>query len=190
MYDKKRRKRELGHLRERLLRSAQGTVLELGVGAGANFPYYSRETAITAVDFSPAMLEKARAANERDYGLNVTFMQGDVDELTLPEQSFDTVVSTLSMCAYRNPADVLHKLHRWCRPGGRLLLLEHGLSANGAIAFAQRTLDPLAYRFMGCHHNRDMLTLVQNSPWELEKVERRMTGMLYLMWAVKGDERA
>lgn len=182
MYDKKRMKQELGDLRARLLSGARGRVLELGVGAGANFPYYRPDVELTAVDFSPAMIEKALAANDLHYGLHVSFIVGDVEELSLPEQSFDTVVSTLSLCAYRNPDKVLINLSRWCKPEGQVLLIEHGLSASKAISFAQRMLDPLAYRLVGCHHNRDIRGLVQAAPLQIDKAERYMAGMLHVLW--------
>jgi len=182
MYDRRRSKRDLGDLRERLLSGARGRVLELGVGAGANFPYYRSDVELTAVDFSPAMIEKATAANDRRYGLNAFFIAGDVEELAFPEHFYDTVVSTLSLCAYRNPAKVLSHANRWCKPEGRVLLLEHGLSSSKAIAFFQKTLDPAAYRFLGCHHNRDIFGLVQASPLRIEKAERHMAGMVHVLW--------
>lgn len=181
-YEKKRMKQELGHLRRRLLHSAQGHVLELGVGAGANFPYYRNDVELTAVDFSPAMMNKARAANDRFYGLRITFIEGDVERLSLPERSYDTVVSTLSLCAYRNPEQVLRLMSRWCKPGGQVLMMEHGLGANKAVRFVQNMLDPLAYRIVGCHQNRDILDLVQSSPFIIERAERHMLGMLHLLW--------
>jgi ubiquinone/menaquinone biosynthesis C-methylase UbiE len=139
---------------------------------------------LTAVDFSPAMLEKAKTANERFYHLPITYIEEDVDRLSLPDQSFDTVVSTLSLCAYRHPEKVLHHISRWCRPEGRVLMMEHGLSSNKAICFAQKALDPLACRMMGCHQNRDILHLVQASPLKIVKAERYMFGMLHLLWCV------
>ncbi|WP_410768899.1 class I SAM-dependent methyltransferase [Fontibacillus sp. BL9] len=182
MYDRKREKRELGEHRRHLLSSARGKVLELGVGAGSNLPYYSSDIELTAVDFSPAMLEKVKLANDTKYGLKMEYIQGDVESLFLDEHDFDTVVSTLSLCAYRDPMKVLHNMSRWCKPGGRILLLEHGISSNGAIAFAQKTLDPLAYRFVGCHQNRDIMRLIADSPLKILKAEHHMSGMMHLIW--------
>jgi len=68
MYDNKRRRLELGAYRRRLLHVAEGRVLELGVGAGANFPFYAPDVELTAVDFSPAMLAAAKTANDRASG--------------------------------------------------------------------------------------------------------------------------
>lgn len=182
MYDKKRTKLEFGPYRKQLLRSVRGRVLELGVGAGANFPFYGRGLELTAVDFSPVMLEKARAANEQLYGLNVDFIQSDVDRLAIPDDSYDTIVSTLTLCAYEQPDKVLERLSSWCKPDGQILLMEHGLSANRAIAFAQRKLNPIGCKVTGCHHNRDILELVSRAKLKVIRAERHYAGMLHLLW--------
>lgn len=182
VYDKKREKRELGTLRRRLLDSAIGNVLELGIGAGSNLPFYRKEIRLTGIDFSPAMLEKAKAANDRLYGLEANFIQGDVDTLELGEKSYDTIVSTLTLCAYRDPGQVLLRLSRWCKPGGRILLLEHGLSSNPVLALGQKVVDPIAYRIVGCHHNRDIMKLVADSPLQVHHAEHVMAGMVHLLW--------
>lgn len=140
--------------RSRLLEAAEGRVLELAVGAGANFPYYPPGVKVTAVDFSTAMLEHAKRAAARSL-LEVQFVCGDIESLALPEQSFDTVVSTLSLCAYEHPLAVLRQMRRWCRPGGRILLLEHGKSTNPPLALLQKAADPLLSRMLGCHHTRE-----------------------------------
>ena len=132
--------------------------------------------------FSPAMLAKAKAANDRQFGLRAEFQQGDIDTLALPARAFDTVVSTLSLCAYRDPAAVLAKMNAWCRPGGQVLLLEHGLSSFAPLAALQRLFDPLAYRFVGCHQNKDIRGLIEASPLVVERAERMMAGMAHLVW--------
>lgn len=183
IYADSRRKLVLGAYRRKLLQFAEGRVLELGVGAGANFPFYAPDVELTAVDFSPAMIAEAKTANERHFGLKVRFLQDDAETLTLPAHTFDTVVSTLTLCAYRDPAGMLRKLNRWCKPGGRVLLMEHGLGRNKAVAFAQKLVDPIAHRIAGCHLDRDIVGLVRASPLVVEKAERHMAfGVLHLLW--------
>lgn len=182
LYDKKRNRNELGWLRSRLLQAARGRVLEIGFGAGGNLPYYPKDIELVAVDFSPAMLEKAKQANDRLYQLKVTYVEGDVEDVTLPEQSFDTVVSTLSLCAVPHPDRVLARLGRWCKPEGQVLLMEHGRSSNRVLALAQNVLDPLLYRWVGCHHDRDFPALVEAAPLQIIRSERHMAGILQLYW--------
>lgn len=76
---------------------------------------------------------------------------------------------------------MLRKLNRWCKPGGRVLLMEHGISSNRLFALAQKTLNPLAYRFIGCHQTRDIMGMIQASPLRIETEEHFMSGMMHLV---------
>ncbi|QQE72809.1 class I SAM-dependent methyltransferase [Brevibacillus composti] len=184
MYERNRRAYTLGHWRRRLLREARRNVLEAAVGAGANFPFYDRELVdnVTTVDFSPEMLRKAKQA-AREFGIPATFLESDMDRLSLAPDSFDTIVSTLSLCSYEDPLAVLNQFNRWCRKDGNILLMEHGLSSNFLLACAQKALDPLIYRIEGCHHNRDMMKIVDRSDLVLVKSEHYWAGCIHLIWA-------
>ncbi|UNK19176.1 class I SAM-dependent methyltransferase [Paenibacillus sp. N3/727] len=184
MYERNSRQRMLGMWRSRLLQDVHGKVLEVAVGAGANFPYYNRDTVdLTAVDFSPEMLNSARRM-ALELQLEVSFQEQDIETLELPERSFDCVVSTLSLCGYDDPLAVLNKMNRWCRPGGRICLLEHGISSNRLLGFTQHLVNPVARRISGCHFNRDMLQIVHDSEVEVVNTERYYGGMIHLIWAV------
>lgn len=183
MYERNSRQRTLGVWRSRLLQHLDGNVLELAVGAGANFPYYNSDTVdLTAVDFSPEMLRSAqRMASNLD--LKVTFKQQDIEKLQLPERSFDAVVSTLSLCGYDDPLHVVNKMNQWCKPGGEICFLEHGISHNKLLGTTQNILNPIARRISGCHFNRDILGIIRSSDVELIKTERYYGGMVHLIWA-------
>nr|WP_249292293.1 class I SAM-dependent methyltransferase [Metabacillus flavus] len=177
------RKRGRDHQwRKRLLLSAKGNILEVSVGAGTNFSYYPQGASITAVDFSPAMLEKAREAALEE-NIQVEFILGNVEALELPEHSFDTVVSTLSMCAYPNPDHVLRLLSKWCRNDGQILLLEHGLSTNRFLSRLQKAFDPVYKKRIGCHLNRDIMGLIEDAPVIVQREEHAVFGAVHLIWA-------
>lgn len=182
MYAQRNMSRTESEWRERLVRDASGNVLEIACGAGANFPYYPEGVKVTAVDFSEAMLNHAAAA-ARKHGVDATFRRGDVEMLEFPQNTFDTIVSTLSMCGYERPDKVLASLNRWAKPGGRILMLEHGLSKYGLAAAVQRTLDPLFRRVSGCHFDRDIPGLLAASPLRVIRMERHMLGAVCLIWA-------
>lgn len=183
MYERNSRQRTLGLWRSRLLQHIDGKVLEIAVGAGANFPYYNPDMVeLTAVDFSPEMLRSAQrmAAN---LDLKVTFQQQDIETLHLPERSFDGVVSTLSLCGYDDPLQVVNKMNQWCKRGGSICLLEHGISHNKLLGITQQLVNPVARRISGCHFNRDILGIVRSSDVEIIKTERYYGGMVHLIWA-------
>jgi ubiquinone/menaquinone biosynthesis C-methylase UbiE len=181
-YDNHREDAQQTRWRRQLIGCAKGEVLELAVGAGANFPFYPSGIQLTAADFSGAMLAKARQAAAH-YRINSTFICSDIEELSFPDHSFDTIVSTLSFCSYARPLPVLQRLSQWCRPGGQILLMEHGISSNPALSLALKALNPLLYRIYGCHHTRDILSLVRESGLTINKVESHWQGMVHLIWA-------
>ncbi|SFF86019.1 Ubiquinone/menaquinone biosynthesis C-methylase UbiE [Halobacillus alkaliphilus] len=182
-YAKRARKQTADHKwRRKLLHSARGNILEISVGAGTNFQYYPEDAEVTAVDFSPTMIEQAKGA-AAEQTLKVDFMVENVEELDLPSRSFDTVVSTLSMCSYPNPEKVLEKLGTLCKEEGQILLLEHGVSTNRLVSSLQHLMDPLVKKRIGCHVNRDMLKLFDESPLEIKRVESSLLNSIHLVWA-------
>jgi ubiquinone/menaquinone biosynthesis C-methylase UbiE len=149
MYENNRHNRVMGAWRAKLLQEATGELLEVAVGAGANFPYYDRNRVqVTAVDFSPEMIRKAEAFARR-LKMDARFVTADMEELSYSENQFDTIVSTCSLCGLVNPVGMLNRLNRWCREGGLILLLEHGVSSHRFLASVQQLLDPVAYRISG-----------------------------------------
>ncbi len=174
------------HWRRSILELASGEVLELAVGAGANFPYYPRGVKVTGVDISKSMLDAARQGAAR-HGIDFEWKCADLEDLNFPDQSFDTIVSTLSLCCYENPSLMLHKMNRWGRPDGRILLIEHGISSNVAVSAMLKMLDPLLYRAYGCHHTRDILGLIRQSPIRIASVESYWLNTVHLIVASPGE---
>ncbi|MGE7824614.1 class I SAM-dependent methyltransferase [Paenibacillus sp. NPDC093718] len=183
IYERNTRQRRLGEWRQRLLQDVEGNVLEVAVGAGANFPFYHPDMVnITAVDFSPEMLSRARRMAS-ELGIRAHFLERDIETLELPERSYDCVVSTLSLCGYEDPVKALNKINRWAKPGGRVYLLEHGMSTNRFLGVMQHLINPAARRISGCHYNRDMIQIANASELNIVKTERYWNGIVHLIWA-------
>ncbi|MFC4411420.1 class I SAM-dependent methyltransferase [Chungangia koreensis] len=166
-----------------MVETATGKVLEVSVGAGNNFPFYPVDVHVTAVDFSQKMIEKAKEAAE-EYGVECEFLVSDVENLMFQENTFDTVVSTLSLCAYKDPEEVLKQMKSWVKPNGNILLLEHGLSSKQPYAWLQNRLDGLSVKFIGCHQNRDILKMVDHSGIEIRQMEKMMLNSVFLIYGV------
>ena len=129
-------RRMLGREREGLIPQAQGRTLEVGIGTGANLPWYSAEVELFGVDASAAMLDRARRRAER-LDRRVHLEVGDADALRHPDASFDTVVATLLLCSVPKVEATLAEFARVLRPGGRLLLLDHVESSSGFVRAGQ-----------------------------------------------------
>lgn len=182
IYEMRRKKQSERNWREKLIGCAKGKVLEVAVGAGANFSFYSKDVDVTAVDFSGAMLSKAKESAMAS-NVRATFIQSDIESITFPENSFDTIVSTLSFCGYENPVNVLESFSRWCKPGGQILLMEHGLSSNRLIGGTQKIIEPVFLRMVGCHLDRNMIDIFRQSPIHIHHIERYKFNIVHLVWA-------
>lgn len=181
LYEIRRRKQTERIWREKLMRDVTGRVLEVAVGAGANFPYYPQGIELTAADFSPEMLRKAKIAAE-EHGIQAAFILSDIESLSFPDHSFDTIVSTLSFCGYKNPLKVLDLFNKWCKPDGRILMMEHGISSNPLAGGIQHMLNPVFKRVVGCHFNRDIVKMV-TTKLRIRKMEHHLLGAVHLVWA-------
>src|SRR5690625_1769432 len=123
-YDKRHNNNHASKFRKRIFQEAEGFVLEVGIGPGLNFPFYNQDVTLTGLDFSHEMLEVARVA-AKDYPFETTFIETNVETVEFNENTFDTIVSSGTLCAYQNPVTTLNNFQRWCKPGGKILLLEH-----------------------------------------------------------------
>ena len=143
-------------LRKQHFAKASGAVLDVGCGTGENFEFLTGAGPITALDLSTEMVEEAsrRAGQLRR---EVSLLAGDAQRLPFPDDRFDTVVSAFSSCTFPDYAAAFREMDRVTRPGGRILLLEHGRSSVGLIARRQdRNLERVCER-SACRNNRDVL---------------------------------
>lgn len=125
-----------------LMAPGPGTrVLEVGVGTGLNLTLYPRDCHVTGIDCSAQMLDRAgeRAARE---GLRPRLFLMDATDLRFPDASFDVVYAPYVISVVPDPVGVLREMHRVCRPGGRLIILNHFRSANRMVAAVEKWLSP------------------------------------------------
>lgn len=163
---------------------ARGQVLEIAVGTGRNLPFYPADVEITGIELSPAMLEIARKL-AHDLGRRVELLIGDAQALPFPDQSFDTVVSTLSLCSIPDERQAVAEVWRVLRPGGRFVALEHVRSPNLIIRGLERLLEPLAVHTQADHLLREPLEAVQEAGFRIDYLERRKLGIVERLIARK-----
>ena len=184
-YDQMERgsERRFGPMRAALWSRVTGPrVLEAGVGTGKNMPSYPPGMAITAIDLSPRMLERAEARAKR-LNAAVTLQLADVQALPFPDQSFDTVVATFVFCSVPDPVLGLAELRRTLTPGGQLLLLEHVLSRRPFLRLLMRLANPLAVRMAGANINRETVANVERAGFVDLRVENRWLDIVKLIEA-------
>src|SRR5215467_6143004 len=103
---------------------ARGKVLEIAIGTGLNLPFYPDDIELTGIEISPAMLEFARR-RAKSLSHWVELIVGDAQALPFPDQCFDTVVCTISLCSIPDERKAVEEVYRVLHPGGRFVALEH-----------------------------------------------------------------
>jgi ubiquinone/menaquinone biosynthesis C-methylase UbiE len=169
-------------LRRRHLAAARGEVALIAAGTGMDLRALPHVARVVMTDISPGMLAVA-ARRAAELGRGVACVVMDAQSLALRSGSFDTVVSTLSLCTFPDPMAALREMGRVCRPDGRVLLLDHGLSHLGWLARYQRRRDAAHARSLGCHVNRDPLALAVTAGLRPVRVRRVLLGTHYLIEA-------
>jgi phosphatidylethanolamine/phosphatidyl-N-methylethanolamine N-methyltransferase len=147
-------------------------VLEVGVGTGINLSLYPRDCRVTGIDFSASMLEKARERVAREAIRDVRLVQMDAADLKLPDNSFDIVYAPYLISVVPDPVKVAQEMRRVCRPGGRIVFLNHFLSPNAILSRLERLISPLTIH-IGFKADLDLpafLAQAELKPISIEKV--------------------
>lgn len=150
-------------IRKRIAGKAEGQVLEIGSGTGANFPLYTKADMVHAIEPDSAMRKKSL---ERAKGARVPIKtyEAKAERLPFPENMFDTVVATLVFCTIPQPEKALQEIRRASKPGASVLFFEHVRVENRKAGKLQDVLTPLWKRVAGgCHLNRDSLRTIRQS---------------------------
>ena len=174
----------LKELRARLLPEAKGNVLEIGVGTGANLPFYPPSVSLTAVDESTDMLSVAmRRAISLERRVQLGRM--DAEALVFPDGCFDTIVASLVLCSVLDQHRAFAELRRVLRkPGGQLLLLEQMRPKARPLAWFVDLLNVPWYAYNGrCHLNRQTQDALLQAQFRVDRVETRAGGLFRLLVA-------
>ena len=165
-------------LRRWLLRRARGDVLEVACGTGRNLELYpAAVTSIVATDASDAMVRvtAAKAATLGDGRISVR--RAAVETVA---GAYDTVVDTFGLCSVDDPVAALQAMAGAVRPGGEVLLLEHG---RAHYAWLNRLLDRHAAQHLlrwGCSWNRDYVRVIEQAGLEVVSLRRFHLGTTVL----------
>ncbi len=151
--------------RAKVVPRASGDILELGCGGGTNLQFYdwSQVRSLSGVDPSPELLGRAQDALLRS-GRSANFANGIAEALPFESSSFDSVVTTFTLCSVQDPTAALSEVRRVLRPGGRLIFLEHGKAPDPAAANWQNRIEPVWKHIAGgCHLTRPVTGAISNA---------------------------
>ena len=147
-------------------------LLEVGVGTGINAVMYPKFVDVTGIDFSSSMLEKARERVVRKGMTNIRLLQMDAQDIKFEDNTFDIVYAPYLISVVPDPLQVAREMRRVCKPGGRIIFLNHFLSPNALLSRAERAISPLTVH-IGFKSDLDLpafLAQAQLTPISIEKV--------------------
>ncbi len=145
-------------------------LLEVGIGTGLSLPMLPRNIKITGIDLSEKMLEHARRRAEKLEMNHVEFIKMDATRLDFPDNSFDRVLAAYFISTVPDPVAVVKEMKRVCKPGGRLVFLNHFMSENPIKAAVEKLVSPICYR-VGFYTDLDMRKLFRQCDLQIESIE-------------------
>ncbi len=160
-------------IRQQIIPLAEGQVLEIGAGSGANFIHYdaARVSQLYALEPNPGMIRLAQKQQRRTK-LNIEYLDLPGERIPLEDEAVDTVVSTFTLCTIPDIAAAIRGMARVLRPDGKLIFFELGLSPDPAVRSWQKRLEPIhRWLFQGLHLTRDIPFLIMEGGFQIQQME-------------------
>ncbi|WP_447978661.1 class I SAM-dependent methyltransferase [Candidatus Nitrospira bockiana] len=146
-------------------------VLEVGVGTGWALPLYPDHCQVVAIDFSEGMLEQARKRMAAHGLRNVELLRMDAGHMEFEDNSFDTVMAAYVVTAVPDHRKVVTEMIRVCKPGGRIIMLNHFSNGNKLIAAVEKVISPLC-KHLGFRTDLSLKMVLEGTTLQVARKER------------------
>ena len=159
--------------REKVVPLAEGKVLEIGIGSGLNLPFYDKTKVdeIWGLDPSEELSEMARAVAIQE-GMDVNFISSGAEEIPLPDDHFDSVLITYTMCTIPEVMRANTEIRRVLKNQGKMIFCEHGAAPDDNIRKWQKRINPFWGKIAGgCNIDRNIPSLIQDSGFDIIEIE-------------------
>ena len=164
----------INYQRQKVVPLAKGKVLDIGIGSGLNIPFYNSDKIdqVIGIDPSHELLELAKEL-ANDSKASIDLVIGSAESIPYPDNFFDTVLVTYTMCTIPNVAIANKEMWRVLKDDGRLIFCEHGLAPDKKISKWQNRIDPFWGKIAGgCHLNRDIQKLITDAGFSFESLDK------------------
>jgi ubiquinone/menaquinone biosynthesis C-methylase UbiE len=178
---------EIARLRRETLSNVSGEILEIGFGTGLNLPHYPTHVRrISVVEPEPRLNARAQKRIAQS-GIAVELHTLSAEKLPFADGSFDSVVSTWTLCSIPDVDQAMKEIYRVLKPDGRFFFVEHGLNPEPGIQVWQKRLNWF-YQLTacGCHLDRNIPTILHDSGFEHSNLKKfylqtdgKLTGYTY-----------
>ena len=159
--------------REKVVPLAEGKVLEIGIGSGLNLPFYDKTKVdeIWGLDPSEELSEMARTVATQE-GMKVNFISSGAEDIPLPDDHFDSVLITYTMCTIPEVIRANTEIRRVLKDQGKMIFCEHGVAPDDNIRKWQKRINPFWGKIAGgCNIDRNIPSLIQDSGFDIIEIE-------------------
>lgn len=153
-------------------------VLELGAGTGTSFPAYPLHCEVTGIDLAPDMLARARKKISENGWKHLRVLEMNALELDFPDDSFDYVTAFHVVTVVPDPIRMVAEAKRVCKPGGKIVIVNHFTSDFPLLGFLTEALDPLT-RWLGWRTNLRLKPFIEAADLSVDKVYKLSKASLY-----------
>ncbi len=156
-------------VRQEVLKNASGRILEIGAGTGLNFRFFKNASCVFAIEPDASMLKKAADRIQNCAAL----IQAGAELIPFPDNSFDTVVSTLTFCTIGDPSKAAREIRRVLKQNGRFYFAEHPISGWPMLAMAEKAITPVWKKLSGgCHLDRNIVSDIKSGGLDIVEIKR------------------
>ena len=164
----------INYQRQKIVPLAKGKVLDIGIGSGLNIPFYNSDKIdqVIGIDPSHQLIDLAKDLANKSR-ISIDLVIGSAESIPYPDNFFDTVLVTYTMCTIPNVAMANKEMWRVLKDDGKLIFCEHGLAPDKKISKWQNRIDPFWSRIAGgCHLNRDIQKLITDAGFSFESLDK------------------
>ena len=163
----------VSYQRKKVVPLAEGKVLEIGIGSGLNLPFYDKAKIdeIWGLDPSEELSEMAKQVADKE-SMEVKFISSGAEDIPLPDNYFDTVLVTYTMCTIPEVQRANQEIRRVLKDDGKMIFCEHGEAPDQNIRKWQNRINPFWGKLAGgCNINRKIPSLIQDSGFDIIEME-------------------
>jgi ubiquinone/menaquinone biosynthesis C-methylase UbiE len=164
----------INYQRQKIVPLAKGKVLDIGIGSGLNIPFYNSDKIdqVIGIDPSHQLIDLAKDLANKSR-ISIDLVIGSAESIPYPDNFFDTVLVTYTMCTIPNVAMANKEMWRVLKDDGKLIFCEHGLAPDKKISKWQNRIDPFWSKIAGgCHLNRDIQKLITDAGFSFESLDK------------------
>ena len=159
--------------RKKVVPLAEGKILEVGIGSGLNLPFYNKSKIeeIWGIDPSEELNAMAKKVAIKE-DINVNFITSSAEDIPFPNDYFDTVLITYTMCTIPSVLQANKEIRRVLKHNGKMIFCEHGVSPDENIKKWQKRLNSIWGKIAGgCNINRNIPMLIKDSGFKIEEMD-------------------